>query len=412
MNFFSLFSRKPPQKKGKIKDYSAVTTKTFDSYKTATGDVSVDYDLVENLYKRTIMRRIINKLAGDATKLGFKFKYYDETGKEHQKATEIGRKIDALLTRNLLRNIYRDMLLYGDAFLYILKDENEVYKIIGINPKYITPTEKNGELIGWEYQPPNETNTVQLTLEEVVHIPNDPLTGELFGQSIFSSVLQSLNLILNSQLNAAILLDRYAIPIVHWKIDSKNERKKTSTAEIKNFINTLKQTTVGSDLVTDSSIEHDVIGTDSSMIDFRPILDKLDHYFFATVGVPGQLLGFPADNLSAISKQLQVYYDTIHDIQSILADYLITQLYKPMIETAGITEPIEITPIFNKPTIENESRVITWVKDALALDLITREQAIQALGYQGKPPETSNELEWLLGKQSGGPNFDKNLQKK
>src|SRR5690606_4515842 len=124
-------------------------------------------------------------------------------------------KIDALLTRNLLRNIYRDMLLYGDAFLYILKDENEVYKIIGINPKYITPTEKNGELIGWEYQPPNETNTVQLTLEEVVHIPNDPLTGELFGQSIFSSVLQSLNLILNSQLNAAILLDRYAIPIVH-----------------------------------------------------------------------------------------------------------------------------------------------------------------------------------------------------
>src|SRR5690606_65705 len=87
MNFFSLFSRKPPQKKGKIKDYSAVTTKTFDSYKTATGDVSVDYDLVENLYKRTIMRRIINKLAGDATKLGFKFKYYDETGKEIGRAS-------------------------------------------------------------------------------------------------------------------------------------------------------------------------------------------------------------------------------------------------------------------------------------------------------------------------------------
>ncbi len=398
---------KSEEKAGKIKSLaSGIAPKTYGTYKTATGDQTITVDILEGLYRRTIMRRIINKLVGDATRLGFRFEFYDLQGEIHEEAAEIGRNIDILLTRNLLRTIYRDMLLYGDAFIYKVRAQNQLQKLIPVNPKYLTPL-GDTQLEGWQYQAPNQSETITLTTDEIVHIPNDPITGNLFGESLITSALQSLNLILNSQVDAALLLDRYAIPIIHWRIDSKDERRKTPVSEIKDFVENLMKADVGSDIVTDSSIEHDLIGADASLIDFRPLLDKLDHYFFATVGVPAQLLGFPADNLSAITKQLQSYYDTIHDLQSILADYLANRLYKPEIERT-ITDPVEIVPVFNKPTIENESRIITWVRDALALNLITPEEARQALGYAGRIPEEANDLEWILGGQGGGPEFDKN----
>ena len=97
-------------------------------------------------------------------------------------------------------------------------------------------------------------------------------------------------------------------------------------------------------------------------------------------------------------------------MQGSVADCLIYDLYWPEMVNAGIDDLARIDIVYNKPMIEQESRIITWVQSALALDLIDREQARRILGLQGPPPTVSNDLEWILGNNNAfgqDPEFDK-----
>lgn len=407
----------PKTAPGKVDIYSQITSKTFGTYKSSQGDTAISYDLVEGLYKRTIMRRVINKLAGDSARLAVRISYTDYNGKPHQKAATVGKEIDKLLKRNTIKNAYRDMDIYGDAFLYkqvgankTAKEPINIQQIYGINPRNLDPTTDNtGALSNWRYQ--GTSSSSDLNLEEVVHIPNDPLTQDLFGASTFEAVLQVLTLILNSQLNSAMILDHYALPIVHWMIDAKHDRRKTPLSEILKFIGNLKQMTIGNDLVTDNSITHEIVGAQNKMIDFSPMLDKLDAYFFTTGGVPGSLIGMPGDNLSAITRQLQSYYENVFDKQATFANYLIEQVYWPEILAAGIDDVYSIDPIHAKPLVEQESRIATWVEKMLQADVIDRQESRSFLDIQGPPPAKSNN--YRISGQSGGtnagtgPQFDK-----
>lgn len=401
------------QPTGKVDAYAEVSTKTFGSYLGSKGTTQISYDVVEGLYRRTIMRRAIDKMAGDATRLGYIVTYTDFDGNPCEDAAQIGADIDRMMRRKVIKEAYRDRDVYGDAFIYkqvgtSVTGLSNVQDLYGINPRYINPISDNGVLTGWQYQSGAKGESVDLSLEEVIHIPRDPLTGALFGDSLFESTLQVLNLILNSQLNSAILLDRFALPLIHWLIDSKQDRRKTPLTEIVAFIKKLAKLEVGADLVTDSSITHEVVGANSKVIDFSPMLDKLDAYFFATAGVPGQILGMDSGNNNSVSRQLQTYYENIFDMQSSVADYLIEELYWPEMITAGIDDLAKIDIVFNKPMIEQESRIISWVKDAMALNLITPLEGRRALNYAGTPPQESNGLEWILGSQNtNDPEFDK-----
>lgn len=376
----------------KVDEYYGVTSKSFPTYKTIVGDTSITYDVLEGIYHKTIMNKVINKLAGDATRIGFtKVNCVDIKDQPVEKGELVSAEITRLLSRRVLRGIYRDMMLYGDAFLY--KNEGipangtiSVDDVYGINPRYINPDVKNSQLAGWKYGS-TKGEEVDLSLEEVVHIPNSPLTGQLFGNSIMEPVLQVLNLVLNSQLNSAIILDKFALPIVHWQLDSKHDTKKTPLSEILKFIANMGKMSTGSDFVSDSSVKSDVIGGKQSMIDFSPMLNKLDDYLFATTGVPAALLGFKGDNLSATTRQLQTYYDNIFDMQENAADHLISGLYWPEIANQKLNTISRVYFSYPKPMVEQESRIATWVKTMGEAGLIYKKEGRAALGYPGEPPE-------------------------
>lgn len=376
---------------GNIGEYYNVTSKSFSSYKTVVGDTAVTYDIVEGLYRKTIMKKVIGKLAGDATRLGFDPHCISIDGTVHEEAQGIAEEVKRLMTRRVLRNLFRDMQLYGDAFLYKNKGTPAngtiaIDDVYCINPRYIEPEVKNQKFIGWTYSSEGGT-PIPLSFDQLVHIPNEPITGQLFGNSIFEPVLQTLNLILNSQLNSAVILDRFALPLIHWQLDSKHERRKTPMPEIVKFIQNMGKMTTGTDFVSDSSVTTDVIGAGDKMVDFSPMLDKLDNYFFATTGVPGQILGMPADNLSAITRQLQTYYDGIFDMQENAADYLITDLFWPEMTNQGVQNLGKIFFSYAKPMVEQESRIAVWTKIAGEAGYIGKKEGRAALGYMGDPPE-------------------------
>jgi hypothetical protein len=374
----------------KVDQYYGVTSKSFSTYKTVVGDTSITYDILEGLYRRTIMKKVIGKLAGDATRLGFTPHCVSIDGTPNEQAQVIAEEVKRLVTRRVLRAMYRDMQLYGDAFIYKNKGTPAngtigIDDIWCINPRYIEPDVKNMKLVGWTYSS-QEGQQIPLSFDQLIHIPNEPITGQLFGNSMMEPVLQPLNLILNSQLNSAVILDRFALPLIHWQLDSKHERRKTPLPEIIKFIQNMGKMTSGSDFVSDSSVATDIIGAKDKMIDFSPMLDKIDNYFFSTAGIPGSILGMPADNLSAITRQLQTYYDNIFDMQENAADYLITDLFWPEMVSQNIQNLGQIYFSYAKPMIEQESRIATWVDTMTKDGIISKKQGLAALGFSGEPP--------------------------
>jgi len=95
-------------KQEKVDLYYAPSTKTFTTYKTVAGDTSLTYDILEGLYRRTIMRRIVDKPSQDATRLGYKIHVENENGSPHENAEAICREITRMIKRRTLKtNIQR-----------------------------------------------------------------------------------------------------------------------------------------------------------------------------------------------------------------------------------------------------------------------------------------------------------------
>lgn len=409
----------PKIKQGKVDTYYAPAPKAFSTYNTVAGSTGLTYDILEGLYRRTIMRRIIDKPAQDATRLGYTIHVTDMNGKPHVNAEAVCAEITKMIRRRTLKGIYRDQGLYGDAYLYIQNGTNnpsglvDIEQIYQINPRYIDPdVDNNQQLKGWIYNS-SAKGQVPLKLEEICHIPRGALTGQLHGNSKMEPVLQVLNLILNSQLNTAVILDKIAVPMVHWLMDAKHDKRKTPLPEILTFIKNLGIQSVGNDIVTDSSITTEIVGAGDKIIDFTPIIDKLEQTFFVTSAVPGQILGMPADNMSAITRQLQTYYEDIFDEQESTSDFLIEGIYEPALIRAGITDYNLIYASYAKPMIEQESRIAGWV-DLMGKDgVIFKKEGRQALGYSGDPPETP-EFETVVPGVPGGnqPVVDKKSTQK
>lgn len=401
---------------GKVDEFIGVTSKTFSNYKTVSGDQAITYDLVEGLYKRTIMNKVINKIAGDSARLEYNVTYTKPDGSEDEASKKIGDEIDKLITHKTMWTLFRDLPLYGDTFLYknlesydsgtgITLNFSQIYPV---NPRYIEPKMDGTQFVGWKYTGSDTGQEIDLTFEEVVHIANNPLTGQLFGISMFEPVLQVLNLVLNSQMNTAILLDRFAIPIIQWLVESTNEKQYTPPETIKDLLKQIQDMRLGSDIGTDSKVKHEVVGAGDKAIDFAPILDKLDQHMFITTGVPGQILGAPADNLSAIVRQMQTYYENIKDTQRALANSLIEDVYKPELIAQGIEPLPKIEFTFQKPLLEHESRIVTWVLPMYEAGLISDEVALAAMGLTGKAVMPLEEMMKL--KQKYGQKAEENKE--
>lgn len=408
---------KTQPKTGKVDTYYSPSPKAFSTYKNVAGDANLTYDILEGLYRRTIVRRIIDKPAKDATRLGFQMHVVDEQGNPNEKAEAICNEITKMIRRRDIKKTYRDQGLYGDAFLYQQLGPHpsglvDIQQIYCVNPRYLDPdVDNNQQLKGWIYNS-SAKGQMNLKLEEICHIPRDPLTGQLFGNSKLESIMQVLNLILNSQMNSAVILETIAIPIVHWLIDSKHDKRKTPLPEILTFIKNLDLQRVGNDIITDSSVTTEIVGAGNKLIDFSPILDKLEQTFFVTSGVPGQILGMPADNLSAITRQLQTYYEDLFDEQESTMDYLISEIYEPALIRQGIDDYMNIYASYTKPMIEQESRIAVWTDIATKDGAISLQEMRAALGYNGSPPPKPEVVDSEETTSDVKPNLDKKQNQK
>lgn len=149
----------------------------------------------EMYHRHAFVRAAIEKIAKTATNVGYDFVPRDSRARI--KKGELKTLQDFFMHQHdflsELRRIYRDLLIYGDAFMYIVPDKSRrPHSLKRLHPNTIAiQAAKNGEIIGYvQFNPADPTNTDYVTFEahEIMHFKLDDPDNDLYGLSPLSAL--------------------------------------------------------------------------------------------------------------------------------------------------------------------------------------------------------------------------------
>jgi hypothetical protein len=371
------------------KDVQRLTQENYDqsfvSYNDIYGSDDLDYDLIDGLYESTILNRLLNKIAANCVPDMYNVQIFDMDGNRMDDLELLCSQYHANFRRSQLKEIFLYMLLYGTVFTYIgEKEEDRPVNIFNIHPQYIKPVVKDGVIQSWTYSAGQED--VDIPVEDILCFAYDRKLDTVYGRSLLGSLVQTLHLLLNTELNVAEIVDKFAIPIIHWLVESEEDQE-LSDQELNDIVQSIQnQYEYSNDVLTDARITTDVIGSADGQYNLPEILQELKESL-GILSVPFQLIGGKADNLSAIKVQVAQYLSDLQNYQLIVSDALIEQFYKPFLESQGKIlgdDYLNIYLVFPVLSAEANSDAASWIFPAIKYGLISRDEARAQLGFRGK----------------------------
>ena len=157
---------------------------------------SGNWDQYYQMYrKHSIVRAAIDKIAKTATNVGFDFVPRDS--RSQIRKGEVTR-LKAFFDHQTdfiyeLRRIYKDLLIYGAGFMYIVPNKRrEPYRLKRLAPKTMAiQAKQNGEIEGYvQFDPNDATGQTYVTFEphEISHFRIDDPDNDLYGLSPLASL--------------------------------------------------------------------------------------------------------------------------------------------------------------------------------------------------------------------------------
>ena len=359
----------------------------FATYNDIYGSTDVDYDLIDGLYHSTILNRTIKKIASDAVPEMFKIQIVDLEGERIPDLEQIVSVYLAHLKRKHINQMFNYTMRYGTGFLYIgNKQDDQLVNMFCLHPQNLRPTidESTGEIKEWSYQ--TKDGEIIIPDEDILRFAYDADIGEVFGMSFIGKLVQTLHLMLNTELNLAEIVDKYAVPILQWLVEVGDDEE-VEDDELYGIVQSLQdQLEYSNDVVTTSRITTDVVGFAQSQYDMESTLAQLKESY-GLLTFPMAIIGGRADNLSAIKIQASQYVGDLRDLQMSFSDELVEQVIEPFLEQQGKVAGIDyanIYVIFPVLTTESNADMANWLLPSVRHGLISRDEARAQLGYRGK----------------------------
>ena len=372
-------------------------SQNFAEYNDIYGQDNVNYDLIDGLYHSTILNRVIKKISSDAVPEMFKVQIVDLEGNRIPELEQLVDVYLAHLKRKHINQMFNYTMRYGTGFLYIgNKQEDQLVNMFCLHPKDLNPImdESTGEIKEWEYQ--TREGIVVIPNEDLLRFAYDPDIGDVFGMSFVGKLVQTLHLMLNTELNLAEIVDKYAIPILQWLVEIGDDEE-VEDDELYGIVQSLQeQLQYSNDIVTTSRIQTDVVGFAQSQYDMESTLAQLKESF-GLLTFPMAIIGGRADNLSAIKIQASQYVGDLKDLQMSFSDETVEQVIEPFLETQGKMAGVDYSNIylvFPALTVESNADIATWVLPLVRHGIISRDEARGQFGFRGKALEIE-ELDFI-----------------
>jgi hypothetical protein len=389
-------------KKTKINIVNNPLTQMRQRRSLALPNMKLKYELLTGLYRKTILGKIVTKFVQISIPTFFTLAIEDEEGNRLPDIERECKPLNEVLNRKLFRDMLKQSLIYGTAFLYIgniNKGTEDLGEVFLLNPWDLQEKVEEGKLIGWEYRQDSSivSKTVFIPYEDIVTMAHDPDINELYGYSIAEPMAEFLTYFLNAGFDMATILDGFAIPLLLWLVETQDDELADDVVVNKIREILFKQLEMGDDVVLDARIRAEVVnfGKDATKL---VELARESRKNLGLVSIPESLLGGESPNLNAIKIHLQMFYADTNDYQAQLNDIIVDRVYKPYLTSKSyelVTDYSNVYINFPPNVLESNSEKIIWIREGLKLGLFDRPLGRLMLGVRGRPPSDEDLEDYL-----------------
>lgn len=239
----------------------------------------------------------------------------------------------------LLRQIAKFMLVYGDCFVEIVKNEEGEEGVIS-NLKILHPAtmtvvrDETGEVEGYLQDIGKGQEPIQFTSEEIVHFTYNKIGDRAYGLSIIEPIMPVLKMKLQAERDMSFILERKANAPYHVKLG--NENYPPSDSDIAAFASEMAVLKARNEWVTSYLVDIGVVGTKGKTMDFKPFNEHYDNQIVYALRVPYVLLGLGNIPEGLAKIQLDTFQRHIKSIQLSIQTPLEQQIFK--VESSMVSE--------------------------------------------------------------------------
>ena len=274
---------------------------------------------------------------------------------------------DWLDEQNILRTlriVATDMLVFGNAYLEICRDEasGDVTWLKPLDPVYMRPRrDAYGNVFGYIQLltvPP-----VVFTAQDMVHLRWGAKSWWYewsYGTSLLRPLLKTQALIDQFEDDMAVICHTYSKPMLIVKAGTAE--RPFSDAQLQTLMEAFRDRKAATDVFVRGDVTVDVLPSLTKDVNVQFWLDYLYKQREAVLGVPKIFLGeSQGTNRATAEVVMQEYVTRLRMLQEIIGDILETVLFKQLVR-GEFGEGVEIPKVVWRPiweaTVEDKSRFV------------------------------------------------------
>lgn len=318
------------------------------------------------------------------------------TGNNEQFVNDITELVAKFNLDEFFYNVAKQMLIYGNSFVEIVTGSNGIadMKILPPIMMYVNRDEKgnftkNQNDAYLQYLPHDPMNPIPFSTDEIVHFKWNPIGETAYGNSIIHPLLTILQIKVNTEANLDVILDRYAAPLMHFKVGTPE--RPASQPEIDNLSSDLVDIQADTELVTDDRVESKVLGSEGKAMNLAPPLNYVENQVVSGLQTPLVLLGRGDTDRAVAETQLEMFDRKAKILQRIIKRIVETQIFLVQLESLHSSIDMEELPelTWGEPEQRQSREDIQLLIALNAGGIITPQKANSLLPkeYQEELPE-------------------------
>ena len=329
-------------------------------------------DLYERIYRKVpFCGSAVDVTADYVLQAGFRVGGSNE--KAIEKIEDWMRYMDVVLPggwNGFLRSVVICAQVFGDAFVEVITPEDpqptvsmnrprqpfQITYFKLLHPKTMTvKRDMKGNLEGYEQRPSYlETKTqtplvIDFPPEKIIHFAFNPVADSAYGTSRFERIRSMLERKLGYEDDAALIVRRYASPIVWYQCGLPNIP--ATQAQMDKFKTSLTTMRAGDELITSTAVTVEILGAQQKTLDMKPYLEHVDRNLMMGMLTPEVLMGQGQDRTQATAEiEMQSFIYIVKALQRLVKSKIEGEIFTRILGRSK--EAMDRETIHDLPHIE------------------------------------------------------------
>jgi len=256
-------------------------------------------------------------------------------GGDPEAREELERVIKENNLVDFFHNVAKQMLIYGNAFVEVIKGPEGIEGLKMLDPvtMYVN-RDKYGKFEEAAYIQFNDYNPfkgIEFQFEEIIHFKWNAIGNSAYGTSLLHPLLHILEVKLGVEDNLDVIISRYAAPMIHVKVGS--DERPANQEDIDAYSADLEDIQADTEFVTSHTVDMNVLDSGRRAMDLTAPLTYIEHQVVAGLQIPLSLLGRgEGTNRATAEVQLSSFDRRIRILQRIIKRKVELELFKVHLE--------------------------------------------------------------------------------